>query len=680
MGVTSLVVVMNIIATCNLLWTFPPPFVIFSNGGYGPDADMPMCGNNNNHTMSMLMEAGINATNCMQDSLLTKEFGGFSAPLVMYTAINGNNLFVSYIVYFTWPWVNVLFLSNAFRMIVTLFLLKELFPVLVTFQIALLNVLLLLVLVFVIQWFYEYTYRHEFIELRENVSNKVFLDHCLRICLQDMYVPLQRLVRYKHRLLYVIQDMTIDCRVVIDAPLLHRLQPLHMSELLLNELLYELEYSHLELSRKLDVVIRLNDALLLEDFLSALTAGFSSSSEGLELKVFFEVDKQLSVVRCNKLLLTTLIVNAFTLALRNIKRHIRDHPGRKDVVNEILVRMTPLKADKPERFADVRLMMVNVLDTSRPTETVSAHRRRHESESGGSGSAEEFEEEEDQEDDDETTYYNGHSSNTNTTCFGQNVCYKMVTQACPENRTAVLETGFLNHAHYGGYQRFTIPYKLTPDSAKASEYLKDKNEGFQLVQSRAGDLLREYDKVLQIHNALGTSISHSGNLTNAAVKLTYLQATELKLSKLTRNVLFYGSKHTERMAEFSRHSELFESMGWKCKTLYPFSSMPGYGALQEAADCILVDHSLKDVTGGVAVHDLIVQLRVCGYRQTIALLFDTAEEAQLYANNNKDVSAPDLAIVRPLASSHVAELAVACDVRTISYLLQTEGYDYKNKR
>jgi hypothetical protein len=168
----------------------------------------------------------------------------------------------------------VLFFSNAFRIILTLFLLQDLFPVYVTFQIALLKAILLLVLIFAVQWFYESTYRHEYIELRQNVFNKVYLDYCLRICLQDMYVPLQRLVRYKHRLLFVIQDMTIDCRVVIDAPLLHRLQPLYMSELLLNELLYELEYSHLELSRKLDVLIRLNDALLLEDFLSALTVGF----------------------------------------------------------------------------------------------------------------------------------------------------------------------------------------------------------------------------------------------------------------------------------------------------------------------------------------------------------------------------------------------------------------------
>jgi hypothetical protein len=278
--------------------------------------------------------------------------------------------------------------------------------------------------------------------------------------------------------------------------------------------------------------------------------------------------------------------------------------GRKDVVNEILVHMTP----QDERFADVRLMMVNVLDTSRPTETVSAHRRRHESESGGSESAAEEFEEEDQEEEDETTYYNGHCSNTNTTCFGQNVCYKMVTQACPENRTAVLETGFLNHAHY---QRFTIPHKLTPDSAKASDYLKDKNEGFQLVQSRAGDLLREYNKTLQIHNALGTSINHSGNLTNAAaVKLTYLQATELKLNKLTRNVLFYGSKHTERMAVLSPQQAL-RVHGLEAQDAV---SLLRHAGLRRAADCILVDHSsLKDVAGKVAVHDLIVQLRVRGY-------------------------------------------------------------------
>eukprot|EP01034_Spumella_vulgaris_P029325 gene29325-36357_t len=671
---TCLVLVMNIIATCNLMWQFPPPFVIFSNSDQSINA-VHHC--ESNVTTSMFVAMNGTAVECVKETLLTKQFGGFSGPFVMYTAMNGNNLFVSYIVYFTWPWVNVLFFSNAFRMIVTLFLLRELFPVQVTFQIALLNVILLLVLVFAIQLFYENTYRREFIELRENVFNKIFLDHCLRICLQDMYVPLQRLVKFKQNLLYVIQDVTIECQVTIKPSLLHRFQPLHMSELLLNELIYELEYSHLELRRKLDVVIKLNDVVLLEEFLVALTSSFSSSTEGLELKVFFEVDKQLSVVRCNKLLLTTLITNTVTLALRNIKRHIRDHPGRKDVVNEILVRMTPLKADKPERFADVRLMMVNILDTSRPTETLSAHRRRHDSESN---TVSEEREEADEDDEDETAYYNGHSSNVNTTSFGQNVCYKMATQAAPENRVAILETGFLNHAHYGGYQRFTIPYKLTSDSAKASDYLKDRMEGFQLVESRSSELLREYNKTRQIHEALGTSISQVSNLTNASVKLTYLQAAQLKLNNLTRSVLFYGSKNPERMAEFSKHSEAFESKGWRCKTLYPFSCVPTYGNLQEQADCILVDNSLKDVPGGVSVHDLIVQLRVCGYRHTVALLFDTTEEAQLHSLNHKDVSAPDVPIVRPFTSSHVEELAVACDVRTISQLLQTEGYDYKNKR
>ncbi len=86
-------------ATCNLLWMFPDPFVFFSNSGDRLDLNVFTC----EKFATLLVVAAANVTECVKETLLNTQFGGFSAPFVMYTVINGNNLFASYIVYFTWP-------------------------------------------------------------------------------------------------------------------------------------------------------------------------------------------------------------------------------------------------------------------------------------------------------------------------------------------------------------------------------------------------------------------------------------------------------------------------------------------------------------------------------------------------------------------------------------------------
>jgi hypothetical protein len=78
------------------------------------------------------------------------------------------------------------------------------------------------------------------------------------------------------------------------------------------------------------------------------------------LQVYVDIDPKLILVKCNKKIFTSVIVNSLVKAMKNIWIRLRSNENLKSFIQEISIIITPLNGVTIERFFDIRLMNIEV--------------------------------------------------------------------------------------------------------------------------------------------------------------------------------------------------------------------------------------------------------------------------------------------------------------------------------
>lgn len=355
---------------------------------------------------------------------------------------------------------------------------------------------------------------------------------------------------------------------------------------------------------------------------------------------------------------------------------------------EILVIVKPLRPALDDstippvaKFMDTRLMIVNVLDTSSSSlrrcsrdadtdkETVDKGLgSRNTAKAAGSATADsELEVQQLEALEDWSAYYaTEHSSVSMCTSLIEDCGRRSVSN---NGKSYFVELDALEHAHYGAYYRFTMPYKLSKESKKSSEYQIKEGEGgrgprrvldgcvVQAVNRDVKPLLEAYQQLL---------LFSSSKSFNEAV-MTMSEKSEWRKknpSTVRRSILFYVNRSPDSLKEYARYSTLFEMKGWKCNTctdaLLRDSAIVDLGS--DPVDAILIDYKVGDL-----LFNVILAARVkFGPALVVAVLYDTDADAARSKVLLTEVTDVDVSLIKPISPELLIE---RCNQNIVSQLM-----------
>jgi signal transduction histidine kinase len=527
-------------------------------------------------------------------------------------------------------------------------------------QVAVLNMIYLVYL--------ENAYRREFLAAHDHILSKAFIDQCLHVCQHEVRKPLQALLEHQNELWLVLAHVARARELVIDAALMTKLEPLHLSRLLLSEMRSELEYDSTDAAPMQLVPVQLPRAV------AELISGFYSSSDEVNVRIYAEVDTKLSVVLVDWKMLSVILTNMLNIALKNIRAECSETQRKKDFQHKILVKFVSLEAPANVAFVHPRSMLVNVCDESdaatKSYKCAMAYKTKKEGLELSAPSRSYFGaasaavanvglSEQRKEHTGVTDFIDGLVSR-----YGHTVCEKLVNKYSID---PLFQTICPAEGVFKTVQRFTFVYRESAQTHKAYGYV-------------SAEATREFVCVSVLPSMYHYAYSHlfsppSGSLSARLAcdarftALSQADKNKVRAKLKLKTLLYLNAVVPEQRQDAINLRARIERGGWHCSIKY-LLGIPRMSTLA-TADCLLIDQQLEQ-RENVMVDDLVLKLRVCGFNGVIAVLLraEGVLNARALREELKNSAArPDLYFEVPIRPEHIQMISQMHEKTIIRHLL-----------
>jgi hypothetical protein len=349
------------------------------------------------------------------------------------------------------------------------------------------------------------------------------------------------------------------------------------------------------------------------------------------------VDNELAVIRVDWKMLSVILTNLISAALRNIQEYCIETPRRRDLVNTIFIKFSAMDSSaKNVPFVAPRVMLVNVCDSSN-----AASRLRHAPSKPGETASSEAEES---------------VSESDLFRYGRSMCERLVRKVACNPTAAVFQTLYATESALQTVQRFTFPYHLSSQTYRAQGFIQAETSLPHLaIRVQPSALLAAYSRI--IRPGTRTQVSRNGVTIREASKkhIVLLTCVDPKLKSETLAL-----------------AERLQSHGWKCALKYVLRipSMVSVGV----ADCVLIDQQLE-LQEDVSICDTVLKLRVCGFSGVIAVVLKEGLRKTESIKDDLSRSAVDADVVffGPITDHNIQTLTVALEKKCIAQALSMSG-------
>jgi hypothetical protein len=418
---------------------------------------------------------------------------------------------------------------------------------------------------------------------------------------------------------------------------MEKLQPLQVSHALLSEMVSEFSYSqYLAPVEQTSAKVRYSAQIVhLSHCVASLVAAFSSSLEDHHVQIVAEMDPELAVVRVDWKMLSTVLTNLISAALRNIREYCIETPRRRDLLNTVFIKLTAIDSAKKVPFVTPRLMLVNVCDSS------DAASRLRGATFDPKGSVPEV---------------SGSASESDMFRYGRSMCERLVRKVAMDPADAVFQSLYSTESSLQTVQRFTFPYHLSSQTHRAREFIHAETSLPHLtIRVQPSALLSAYDRI--IRPGARTQVSRNG--------ITIREASKKRIVLLT-------CVDPKLKSETLALADRLQSHGWKCVLKYVLR-IPSLVSVGNA-DCVLIDQQLE-VQENVSICDTVLKLRVCGFSGVIAVVLKEGQRKTEAIKDELSRSAVDADVVffGPITNHNIQSLTVALEKKCIAQILSMSG-------
>jgi hypothetical protein len=243
--------------------------------------------------------------------------------------------------------------------------------------------------------------------------------------------------------------------------------------------------------------------------------------------------------------------------------------------------------------------------------------------------------------------------------FGRKACIGMVLKSLPK---ALFESGTLQHEGFGFFQRFTLPYQLSPLSETGTKAqrvkMKKQPSGPRVVERLQHATYKKYQVVMRMNKAAESQQPSPINSISLRTKTNFYE----------RRITMLCSSTHKMLQKYSIYSMLFVSKGWSCAPKLYTNEMEDFEWVEDC-DCILVDGGIEG-TEGRSMRTLITQLTVYEYTNPLVLLTDeSTDKAALESSQRACLRWFDSIYQSPISNNVPYLLADLCDEYLINRLL-----------
>ena len=237
----------------------------------------------------------------------------------------------------------------------------------------------LCITVSIILYYNERIYREEFTELYELIKSKDFLDKCLQSSRRGLFVPMKKLDSTFKALMKDVVTCAIHDSFFVGYELLSKFEQLKMNVLISKELSYSLRVADGKFFRRpLSAIFHAMHDVYIRDIvqhvcssfmLSHNKSGFIRDNEincsiaDLSLSIYFHLHPSLTMVKIDEELLSALLCNGCRTAIARIQETIQASPKHQGYVHQLLIWIEPSRLTEVQKFTDVKVLEVYVLDT-----------------------------------------------------------------------------------------------------------------------------------------------------------------------------------------------------------------------------------------------------------------------------------------------------------------------------
>jgi len=541
----------------------------------------------------------------------------------------------------------------------------------------------------------EYVKRKEFYELDQLIYTKDFHIRCFNICQTDVYSLLERMIASELTLLRKLSKVVVTNKILLRSETMKKMNSYFAGRSLLRKLLAELDM-HKCLSdgsiKDFSVAFHPSDIVHLADFIESIIARCTMMTDQPELKICAKVDPELAVIRINKKLFETILLDAVMLSILAIKESIKADYRRQGELHEVLVLCSP-KLEQPseldamntmsaesatepdagagagagawsrirrwlpyaaatvtpvpsrsspptKRFFDFRDMELVVMDSSRKNNNIAGK--------GNSGR-------------------NSDKDNDERQSFGQRIIQELFRLS--NGAISLTSEEWLPRSNrFGHVLRFTLQFQFCNDTLKAAKFMK------RMFPMTAPPISRNLKSTLQKFKIL---VQQQRGAAQSTMNVELMNASVPRSEGLgsipsrRRMEIFSGKKMSTHIADVCQYKELLMSE-WDVRAHYPTDELHIDHALL-AADCVLVDSSITE-TSSLSAREIVIQLRLMGYRNIIAYIFDDEVDEKRYSRELNDVATVDLSIIKPLTDFSAEILKKKCNEKIIKDLFLYTQY------
>ena len=424
-----------------------------------------------------------------------------------------------------------------------------------------------------------------------------------------------------------------------------------MAHMLVSEMVTGFAHAHYTSECNESMPIRANNEIVqLNRAVAGILSGMSSSAEGLNVKIFSEIDNNLAVIRTDWKLLSMILINLVNTALRNIRDFCIAQPRNKDLVNYIKIKIVAIHSEAKLPFVHPRLMLINVCDTSNAASKLSSRAQALRAGAGSTGSTTAGVTELGQ-----TDLFSvsdiAEQSDRIASRYGQSLCEKLVKRV---TKDAIFET-IQVEAQYSTVQRFTYNYHLTPQTRRAQEFIDAESaKDYLTVMVCSRDYFNNYDRVIR-----------------PTVRSVMRNGVQQRLPGIKQMVYLSGAEPEKRNETIQLVHHL-ETFGWSCVVKYVLK-VPSMHTIGHA-DCVLIDQQLELIEN-VNISDTVLKLRVCGFNGIIAVVLkEGGRNTELIKDElSRSAADVDLLITAPMRDQNIQALTVALEKKCVRQLLYMNG-------
>lgn len=465
---------------------------------------------------------------------------------------------------------------------------------------------------------HEYLKCEEFSEFNHLIQTEDFLSRCIAISKGDVFDVLQSVLQSKTSLISTLCDAVIATSLKLRMETMSKADPLLAGGHLLRSLLRELDFSKALPLWKEGTVTSLhqpNHVALLTGTIRRIISRCVILSEIPDLKISAKVHPELAIIRLDTTLFETLLVDAIMVAIRNIRECTRRESHGENRHHSILVLCTPQLENKAALLGGKgKPNLSNAVPSKKRFFDI---RRMELSVFDTSRSV------------------NAHDQSSCT--FGQKVIEELLLH-CNDSR----EVGILSRTNrFGHFQRFSIQYQFSSDTVNASQFLLRRGDSaIYLTPLDRTALLEKYRRM--------RSQSHAA-MTESGIRPHF------------RSLEYVTSRSS------SGNKAILEAF-FHVKVQYLHKEVRLDTSNVQLLDCVLIDSAvLDDESHSLTSRDIVLQLRLLGFRNVVAFLFkDEMQQVQL-ARELSDVAAIfDVSLVKPANTKSLKNLAAKCDEIIIS--------------